>query len=524
MAVGRARRRRPTSDERRHRRRHLVATLAAIALSGSLVVVAVGSVDRPAAAQDTTEPGAGGTVTVMSRNLYLGADVGVALDLLPDMRAAAQFMWEQVAATDFGQRAPLLAAEAARHRPEVIGLQEATTWRCRPGIVGRSVDVFNFTQMFLDATREAGVEYVIASYDGRDAFNEGYAIPAIPALSVVEDPGTFQPLFGRDTATCGFAIADALLVRADLADRVVAAGTSEFRDRYVVAPVVLAIDRGYAWADLALGAGTVRFVTTHLESLWDADEPTVGAMQARQLVEDLEPTTLPLVVIGDLNNDPRDPRPVGAPNPALQPEAGAACAPQVDEPDVTTARADCNAYWTLRQAGYDDAGPDVMDPAAYTWGTSALLAGPDAARVDDALTMGNPAGFTDRLDHILVRNDVEVADTQVIGAAWPDGPDVWPCSDPDQVANTVEVAQRLLDAGEIAEVPDGGVCAPTDHAGLVSTLSIPPTPVDAASPAPPEHARFPTGRTLLVMLALLAVGLWGLRRRRRRRRAVAVDR
>ena len=48
-------------------------------------------------------------VTVLSRNLYLGADVGIALKLIPDFPAAAQFMWDQVKANDFTQRAPKLA-------------------------------------------------------------------------------------------------------------------------------------------------------------------------------------------------------------------------------------------------------------------------------------------------------------------------------------------------------------------------------------------------------------------------------
>ncbi|MFM2202835.1 MAG: hypothetical protein RL673_494, partial [Actinomycetota bacterium] len=38
-------------------------------------------------------------ITVMSRNIYLGADVGVALELIPDFPAAAQFMWDQVKKT-----------------------------------------------------------------------------------------------------------------------------------------------------------------------------------------------------------------------------------------------------------------------------------------------------------------------------------------------------------------------------------------------------------------------------------------
>jgi len=35
-------------------------------------------------------------ITVMSRNLYLGADVGVAMEYTPNFPKAAQFMWDQV--------------------------------------------------------------------------------------------------------------------------------------------------------------------------------------------------------------------------------------------------------------------------------------------------------------------------------------------------------------------------------------------------------------------------------------------
>jgi hypothetical protein len=75
----------------------------------------------PAHAADTQ-------VKVMTRNLYLGADVGVAMDLIPDLSAAAQFMWDQVKKTDFNKRAPKLAAEVIALKPDVVGMQEATIW------------------------------------------------------------------------------------------------------------------------------------------------------------------------------------------------------------------------------------------------------------------------------------------------------------------------------------------------------------------------------------------------------------
>ena len=69
--------------------------------------------------------------TVMSRNLYLGADVGVALQLIPNLPAAAQFMWKQVQRTDFSQRKDILVREIESESPDVIGLQEATIWYCQ---------------------------------------------------------------------------------------------------------------------------------------------------------------------------------------------------------------------------------------------------------------------------------------------------------------------------------------------------------------------------------------------------------
>ena len=76
-------------------------------------------------------------LTVMSRNLYLGADVGVAMELIPDFSAAAQFMWNQVAATDFTQRAPALAKEVIAQDADVVGLQEATHWYCKKNLLSK---------------------------------------------------------------------------------------------------------------------------------------------------------------------------------------------------------------------------------------------------------------------------------------------------------------------------------------------------------------------------------------------------
>jgi endonuclease/exonuclease/phosphatase family metal-dependent hydrolase len=487
-------------------RRALAALLPAV-----LAPVLAVPLAPPAAAQE--EPA--GEVTVLTRNLYLGADIGIALDLLPDLAAAAQFMWEQVAATDFDARAPLLAAEAAASRPAVIGLQEATVWRCRGSLFGDIVPVFDFTDAFLAATAAAGVPYVVAEADGGRAENPGYAIGPLPGLTVT-DPATFQPLFGKDSADCGFQIGDVLLVRADLADQVQAAGTSEYDDRTTIVPTVLSIDRGYAWADIEVGGTSTRFVTTHLESLWDPDEVPVAALQARQLVADLAATTSPLVVMGDFNSDPRDPRGDGAANPAGQPEASAACPAQDPaDPDPT-----CSAYWTMRAAGYTSAGPADDDPAYATWGSSALLAGPDPQRLRAALPDGNTAGYTDRLDYVFLRNGATVRSAALVGEQWPGG-DTWACDDPQQEADTAAAMAVLREAG-VGDLPDpaAGICVPTDHVGVVATVAV-AGPADAPDEPLPRNDPFRLVWWHVLLGALVGIVLLVLllRRARRRRRA-----
>lgn len=395
-------------------------------------------------------------VTVMTQNLYLGADVGEALVLVPDVAAAAQLLWEQVDATDFDTRAPSLAADVTAADPAVIGLQEATTWSCTPDEDTEPVAVYDFTADYLAATAEVGPGYVVAAADGDEALSPGFVIEPLVGLSVVTDPNAFQPLFGTDEASCGFEIADALLVRADLVDSVVDVGTVTFDADLELVPGFITVERGYAWADVEIAGTTVRFVTTHLESVWEPGVVPNSVLQARQLVDDLAALGGPLVVMGDFNADPRDPRAAGEPNPAAQPEASDGCGGR-----------GCNAYWTMIDAGYTNAGPDADHPANYTWGAEALLAGPDPDRVADALTAGNPVGYTERLDYVFVRGDVRVNDAEVVGNEWPDGPSVWPCDHPDQVVNTATMAEALGVA-----VPDGGVCFASDHAAVVGNLAV----------------------------------------------------
>ncbi len=457
--------------------------------------------------------------TVMSRNLYLGADIGAALDLLPDLPAAGELLWSQVSATDFPTRAAQLAEEVVQFNPAVIGLQEAARWRCRTSLLDSPTVVLDFTEELLAAVAAAGTDYVVASADGRVAANPGFRIGPLPFVTMT-DPDRFLPLFGQPRADCGFEIGDVLLVRGDLATAVQRVGTSEFEARETIVPTVLAIDRGYAWADIEVGGTTARFVTTHLESIWHDGAVPVAAEQARQLVDDLAATTGPLVVMGDFNSDHRDPRPRDTPNPADQPIASQSCPRQPTVLTVQDARAECSPYWVMRKAGFVSAGPDDFAPEHFSYGASDLLAGPDPDRLRHALQQGNPYGFTDRLDYVFVRNGVRRDTAEVVGNIWPNGPTTWPCSSPEQIADTAAAGAVLAQAGRPAPPAGVGVCLASDHAGIVASLLIDPGRSTVDDPPPIEHTPFRWVWWHLVLglvLLLILVGRWRLRRRRRRK-------
>ncbi len=105
-------------------RRAALSAVAAIACLGALA----GAAQAKTAAQSKHR---GAVVNVMSRNVYLGADLG------PAIRATTtdQFIEangnivRQVEATNFPVRAKGLAEEILEKKPDLVGLQEVALWR-----------------------------------------------------------------------------------------------------------------------------------------------------------------------------------------------------------------------------------------------------------------------------------------------------------------------------------------------------------------------------------------------------------
>lgn len=431
-------------------------------LSAVILVVLMGIAgwlpgSRPASAASQDE------FSVMTLNLYLGADILKSMVYFPDLSAVAQDMWAQVAQNDFSRRVESLSARVTPQRPSVLGLQEATKWVCLDP-KGAEVTVFDFTQQLLARLSADGVPYEIAQVGDDRAVSDGFGIAPIPGTTVVTDPAVLPAALGSNSAACGMRLYDVLAVRSDLASQVTAVGTHNYSQAVKFAGL-LEIKRGYAWADITVGGQSVHFVTTHLESTWSRDAEPAMAAQARELVADLQSIPIPVVAMGDFNADPRDPRPTtpGA-NPGGQPEITPFCADR-----------SCNPYWIMTTAGFTDVGPDASDPANLTWGSDGLLAGPDIGRLDAALAQGNDLGFTDRLDYVFVRGDVKIVSSALAGREWPTGAETWECDSPAQRANTLAAATKLGIAA-----PATGRCFGTDHLGVFATLAL-PSAADEAS-------------------------------------------
>src|SRR2546425_642148 len=112
-------------------------------------------------------------ITVMTQNMYIGADVDLVIGALltPDPNddvAALQVAIATLSKTDFPARAEALADEIARARPHVVGLQEVEDLHIHLGALGLPVDIDqNFLEILQGALAARGLtNYAVAGAGG----------------------------------------------------------------------------------------------------------------------------------------------------------------------------------------------------------------------------------------------------------------------------------------------------------------------------------------------------------------------
>jgi endonuclease/exonuclease/phosphatase family metal-dependent hydrolase len=240
---------------------------------------------KPAAA---AEAQGGPPVTVMTRNLYLGSELGglFVAEGEAGLVAAASEVWANVLASDFPARAEVLAAEVAEHRPLLIGLQEVSRFSA-VNAAGGSLTI-DFLDILLGALADAGLHYravaIAPAFEG--------TLPAIdPTLGFVQ-----ATLLDRDV----------ILVRTDVppAQLTVLDEQVGLFDAALELPVLgqpLRIDRGWGYVDVRVRNREFRFVNSHFEA-FDPGE-FIRVQQAQELLDGPLDTDLPVVLVGDFNSD-----------------------------------------------------------------------------------------------------------------------------------------------------------------------------------------------------------------------------
>lgn len=241
------------------------------------------------------------TVTVMTRNLYLGADVAPAIAVLVSgdpaaLVSAVSEVWGHVQFTDFPARADGIAREIAAAQPDLIGLQEAELWRSQTPadfVFGNAEHVeYDFVQLLLQALAARGLHYaVVAEGQGFDIELPGFLTPADAETGLLSDIRLTER--------------EVILARSDLKTSELKLSnpqTGHFATN-VELPIspdfTFVLQRGWASVDVKVRGKRFRFVTTHLE----ADSEAVRQAQAIEVLAGPANTTLPVVLVADANSN-----------------------------------------------------------------------------------------------------------------------------------------------------------------------------------------------------------------------------
>lgn len=264
------------------------------------------------------------TVKVMTRNLYLGADLlpGTRAQSIQELVNIAGGVMNDVDRNDFRTRAKGLAAEILKERPDLVGLQEASLWRTQPcdraPLPPSAPTVrYDYLQLLLAELNKGGKRYRLAAVKNQFDFeiwantdgNESTSAPNCPNGSEIN---------GRLT------MRDAILARVGSA-RTSRPRTGTFRTLLSVRPAGVGIDvtRGWTSVDALVRGKSFRFVNAHLEAYDNqptgnrtnrgesVDNGRIREAQAKQLVGRGGAATgrLPVVLLADVNSGQREIKP-----------------------------------------------------------------------------------------------------------------------------------------------------------------------------------------------------------------------
>ena len=246
-------------------------------------------------------------IKAMSRNLYLGASIfdviDVALANPTQLPLAVAEFWQTVQTTDFETRAKAIAKEIKRYKPHIVGLQEVSLYRSQspgdflldnfsPNAATVELDFLAILMAELEARK---LKYTVA----HSVTNADVEVPMYDGGS---PPFTDLRLTDHDVILIrkGTAVSNPYTRNYDVQASI----------PVEVAPnvfVPLEFTRGFVAIDADVKGYTYRFVNTHLETGGSAAFRIVQHYQMGELLGYLSTETeKPIILVGDLNSDPRD--------------------------------------------------------------------------------------------------------------------------------------------------------------------------------------------------------------------------
>lgn len=235
---------------------------------------------------------------VMTRNLYLGGDIGLAIGASDPqaLTVAAADIYLSVVSTDFNIRAAQIAEEIESASPDLIGLQEVALWES--GDFGDTAPAdtveFDYLEILLDALADLGL---------------GYSPAVVQNNFSAEVPASFSSGGFPVLRDVRLTQRNVILVKDGISYANV---QSEHFETNQVYPNIGGIPgndlvdmRGWVSIDVEMASKNrhYRFVNTHLESF----VAPVRDIQAQELVDGPLSTNLKVVAVGDFNSPPTGP-------------------------------------------------------------------------------------------------------------------------------------------------------------------------------------------------------------------------
>jgi len=283
-----------------------------IGLALLLAIAALLTAFAGVAAAKTTK---GTPVKVMTRNLYLGADLTPAIQSTSTEAfiEANGGIVRSVEATNFPLRAKGLAKEILGEEPDLVGLQEVALWREAPPSLGpvfsgrpEATKVkYDFLELLLAQLNKGKTRYRPAVVQDEFDFEAPANANGVPG----DGPGGTGILANAEV-NGRLTMRDVILARTGAGVVTSNPKSGHFANLLVVKVAgskEVAVTRGWTSVDATVrGSRKFHFVDTHLEAFDnEAEYPSIRAKQAGELVAPGGPATskLPVILVGDLNSD-----------------------------------------------------------------------------------------------------------------------------------------------------------------------------------------------------------------------------